>query len=77
MIEIQCKQCGNKVVSSGTKMKCCGCDNLTCIRDDTITAVDLSSVVILSGPQKQKTKKPTPIHHEPKRKITKQNFEVR
>jgi hypothetical protein len=45
MIKIRCKMCGNEVHGSGT----CGCPNMASIRNDKITALDLSQVVMIES----------------------------
>jgi precorrin-6B methylase 1 len=49
MLTIRCKRCGVELVSHPSKTKCCGCSNMTTIKDETITAIDLSDVVIVSN----------------------------
>lgn len=48
-IKILCKCCNREVVKSGT----CGCSNMASIRNDKVSAVDMSQVVLLSS-QNQK-----------------------
>ncbi len=77
MIEIRCTNCNNTVVSHSVQMKCCGCDNMACVNGDVVSANDMSLVVITSS-VKPKTEKEKPVLlAKPKRKIRKQNFEVR
>jgi hypothetical protein len=49
MLIIRCKKCGVELTSHPSKTKCCGCSNMTTIKDETITAIDLSDVVIVSN----------------------------
>lgn len=49
MIVIRCKECGVELTSHPTKTKCCGCPNMTTVRGETITALDLTKVVMVSS----------------------------
>ena len=52
MLKIRCRMCGNEVPGSGT----CGCPNMASIRNDKITALDLSQVVMLEIYEKASNK---------------------
>jgi hypothetical protein len=41
--------CNKELHSHPTQIKCCGCDNLTTVKDDKITALDLSLVELISN----------------------------
>ena len=66
-----------------TKTKCCGCDNLTTIKDSKVTALDLSKVVILNSIKEEK--KSSVLSNEDlayqesrrSRKVRKLDFEIR
>lgn len=49
MLVIRCKFCNKELISHPAKTQCCGCDNMTTIVSDKITAHDLSQVVIVSN----------------------------
>jgi hypothetical protein len=49
MVTVRCKECGVELTSHPTKTKCCGCSNMTTVRGETITALDLSRVVMVSN----------------------------
>lgn len=49
MIVIRCKECGVELTSHPTKTRCCGCSNMATVRGETITALDLSKVVMVSS----------------------------
>ena len=51
MLSIRCKVC-NKEMTSTNKIQCCGCPNMTTVREDRISAVDLSKVVLLNSENK-------------------------
>ena len=48
MLKIRCKNCNTELISHPIKTKCCGCDNMTTVRSDNISALDLSLVEIVS-----------------------------
>lgn len=49
MLRIRCKNCNTILESHSSQTKCCGCDNLTAIKGETITALDLTKVEIVSN----------------------------
>ena len=46
--------CGVELESHPIKTKCCGCDNLTTVKDDKISAIDLSQVIMLNSIKEKK-----------------------
>ena len=42
--------------SHSSQTKCCGCDNMTTIKGETITAIDLTKVEIVSNIVKKENK---------------------
>lgn len=46
--------CGTELESHPIKTRCCGCDNLTTVKDLKITAIDLSQVVMLNSVKENK-----------------------
>jgi len=48
MLTIRCKCC-NRELNSSPKSQICGCPNNTTIKEDKITAVDLSKVLIVTN----------------------------
>ena len=81
MLTVRCKVCGVELKSS-PKLQACKCVNKMTLIDETVTAVDLSKVVIVSGVMKKKqeglTSKDLEWHEQrSKRKSKKLNFEVR
>ena len=57
MIKIRCKNCNTELESHPIKTKCCGCNNLTALKGETITALDLTLVELLSNIGRKETKK--------------------
>ena len=81
-IRVRCRPCGKEIKAAAGKSVCCGCANMTTIKGDVISAVDLSKVIMLNT---YTTKKDTGLSTEiaewqekrSKRKIRKLDFEVR
>jgi hypothetical protein len=55
MVSVRCKVCGTELTSHPAKTKSCGCRNMTTVKGDTITAIDLADVIMIdSGKQYKK-----------------------
>lgn len=85
MLIIRCKNC-NTELTSNSQARICGCSNMTMIRNDIISAQNLSLVELISGIPKRKTQ--TEYQHLTKedlvwmedrksRNIRKLDFEIR
>ena len=48
MLVVRCKNC-NRELSSNTKTQVCGCPNMMTVKNDSVTALDLSKVVMLNS----------------------------
>jgi len=80
-IVFRCKSCGKEIISS-SKTQVCGCPNLMEVKDNTVTASDLSQVILVS---KYKENERSVLSKQDlefqesrkKRKIRKLNFEVK
>ena len=75
--------CGRELEAHPVKTRSCGCPNMTTIRGDQITAIDLSEVVLLNSENNMK-KQPMLSNADlkyqedrRKRKVRKLDFEVR
>ena len=82
-IRVRCRACNKEVRARAGKSVCCGCSNMTTIRGDKISAVDLSEVVMLNFNQ-PKDKKGVLTQQDiewqeqrRQRKVRKLNFEIR
>jgi hypothetical protein len=83
MLRIRCKVCNTELESHPTKTRCCGCDNLTTVKGNSITALDLSKVIMLNSIEE--TKKSSLFSNEDlafqesrrNRKVRRMDFEVR
>ena len=82
MLVVRCKDC-NKEITSNTKTQVCGCPNMMTVRDDSVTAVDLSKVVMLNSSKKEQKKNVLSSEdiqwqeQRRKRKVRKLDFEIR
>ena len=82
-IKIRCRSCGKELEGHPSKTVSCGCSNMATIRGDKISAVDLSSVVMLNSYQPKNQKgvlsQEDILWQEQRkqRKVRKINFEVR
>jgi len=82
-VKVRCKVCNREIVGHPSRSVSCGCSNMTTIRGDKISAVDLSQVVMVNSVEPSKKK--THLTQEDilwqeerrKRKVRKLNFEVR
>jgi hypothetical protein len=84
MIKVRCKVCNKELESHSAQTKSCGCSNMTTVRDDKISAFDLSKVEIIECPNKIKQKDsiftPSELEYQESRrnrKIKKLEFEIK
>ena len=83
MLSIRCKECGREVSGHPTQARSCGCPNMSTVKGDSITAVDLNKVIMLnSGKRMEKDNSLTPQdmqwqEERRKRKVRKLDFEIR
>ena len=85
MLVVQCKDCRTEITSHETQARSCGCPNMTTVNGDSVTAVDLSRVVMIQSLTKKETKTKDVLttqdlafqEERRKRKIRKLDFEVR
>ena len=81
-IKVRCRSCGKELIGHPSRAISCGCSNMTTIRGDKISAVDLSQVVMLNS---YTSKRENVLSSEDvqwqeqrrKRKVRKLNFEIR
>lgn len=84
MLKVRCKNCNTELQSHSVQTKCCGCDNMTTIRGENISALDLSLVEIISPLYNKKTAKGVLTNEDllfqenrKNRKVKKLEFEIR
>ena len=85
MLVVRCRECNKEISSHETQAKSCGCPNMTTVKGDSVTAVDLSRVVMIRSTTKKESKTKDVLttqdlafqEERRKRKIRKLDFEVR
>ena len=82
-LRVQCRVCGKELHGNSGKTYSCGCSNMMTVRGDTVSAVNMSDVIMLNS------KKPKRVNEgltqqdiewqeqRRKRKVRKMDFEVR
>jgi len=82
-IIVKCNVCGMELHSHPTRTKCCGCENMTTVTGDNVSAVDLSKVELLNNINNYKKTNilsPEDLKYQEarrKRKVRKLTFEER
>ena len=81
-IKVRCRACNKEVRARAGKSVCCGCANMTTIKGDVISAVDLSQVIMLNTYSVKEdgglsTEQLEWQQARRRRKITKMDFEIR
>jgi DNA polymerase III psi subunit len=81
MITVRCKDCNKEIVSTN-KIQVCGCLNTMTVKGDSVSAVDLSRVVMVNSTQKEQknvlTSQDLAFQEARKqRKVRKLDFEIR
>ena len=83
MLVVQCKDCRKEITSNTSRSQSCGCPNMMTVKGDSVTAVDLTRVVMVSSTHKTKSKdvlSPQDLNFQEerrKRKVRKLDFEIR
>ena len=82
-LKVQCRVCGKELQGNSGKTHSCGCPNMMTVRGDTVSAVDMSEVIMSTShtqePKKQGLTQQDLDWQEArrKRKVRKLDFEVR
>ena len=81
-IRVRCRPCGKEVRGRSGKLVSCGCSNMTTVKGDVISAVDLSKVIMLNTYSLNENTGLTSEQLEwqesrRRRKIRKMDFEIR
>ena len=82
MLVVRCKQCNKELSGGSGQSRSCGCPNMTTIKGDSVTAVDLTKVIMVNSNNKEKSNGLTSHdlkwqEERRKRKVRKLDFEVR
>ena len=82
-LKVKCRSCGKELEGHSGRSYSCGCPNMTTIKGDSVTARDLSKVIMInSNTSARKTEGLTEQdlmwqEQRRKRKVRKLDFEVR
>ena len=49
MFVVRCKSCGKELNSNDGRSQCCGCPNMMTVKGDSVTAVDLTRVIMVQS----------------------------
>ena len=85
MLVVQCKDCRKEITSHETQAKSCGCPNMMTVKGDSVTAVDLTKVIMIQSSTKKESKTKDVLttqdlafqEERRKRKVRKLDFEIR
>ena len=84
MLVVRCRECNKEISSHETQVRSCGCPNMTTVKGDSVTAVDLGKVLMIQSNQKQSKQEslfsPQELQFQEerrKRKVRELDFEVR
>ena len=82
MIKVRCKECGKEVISNSARSVSCGCPNMTTLKGDVVSAVDLNKVVMVRSNEETGSTGFTSQdlqwqEERRKRKVRKLDFEIR
>lgn len=53
-MKIRCKECNTELEGHPSQSRCCKCPNMTTIRGDVISAIDMTKVIIVETNIKEK-----------------------
>ena len=84
MLVVRCRECQKELTSHETKSQSCGCPNMLTVKGDSVSALDLSRVVMISSDVKKKQKDGVLSDSDlmfqeerRKRKVRKMDFEIK
>ena len=84
MLVVRCGDCQKEISSSQSgRSQSCGCPNMMTVKGDSVTALDLSRVIMISSEKKKKNNEvlsPQDLSFQEerrKRKVRKLDFEIR
>ena len=84
MLVVRCRDCQKEITSHTTKSQSCGCPNMMTVKGDSVSALDLCHVVMISSDVKKKKEdgvlSPQDLSFQEerrKRKVRKLDFEIR
>ena len=80
---MQCRVCGKELQGNSGKTYSCGCPNMMTVRGDTVSAVNMSDVIMLNSNKSKRVNEGLTQQdiewqeQRRKRKVRKMDFEVR
>ena len=83
MLVVKCKDCGREVAGNQSRTVSCGCENMTTVKDDVITAKNLDRVIIIKNNLSEQSRSGLSSEDiawqesRRKRKVRKMDFEIR
>ena len=84
MLVVRCRDCQKEITSHPSQTHSCGCPNMMTVKGDSVSAVDLNRVVMISSEKKKKKEEgvlsPQDLSFQEerrKRKVRKLDFEIR
>ena len=83
MLIVRCKDCHKEISSHPTKSQSCGCPNMMTVKDDSVSALDLGRVVMVSSDVNKKQQSlfsPQELQFQEerrKRKVRRLDFDVK
>ena len=84
MLVVRCRECQKEITSHPSQSHSCGCPNMMTVKGDSVTAVDLTKVVMIRSDMTRKKDdgvlSPQDLSFQEerrKRKVRKMDFEVR
>ena len=83
MLVVRCRDCQKEISSQSGRSQSCGCPNMMTVKGDSVTALDLSRVIMISSEKKKKNNavlSPQDLSFQEerrKRKVRKLDFEIR
>ena len=83
MLVVKCKDCGREVAGNQSRTVSCGCENMTTVKGDVITAKNLDRVIIIKNNLSEVSDSSLSSEDiawqesRRKRKVRKMDFEIR
>ena len=84
MLVVRCRECQKELTSHETKSQSCVCPNMMTVKGDSVSALDLGQVVMISSSVKKKEKDGVLSDSDlmfqeerRKRKVRKMDFEIK
>ena len=82
-LRVQCRVCGKELEGNSGKTYSCGCSNMMTVRGNTVSAVDMSQVIMLNSNKPKRVNEGLTQQDiewqeaRRKRKVRKMDFEIR